>query len=264
MGVACWLTKATDAPLRMSNNYSFFKTALVSRTDFTFFAFLAYIKYFFSILVITTGRTTSQITRVSYVYFLYNYFPRIMLMQILMRTLQCSYQFLLPCLLGQSTMRALPQLSALTLLVTEDFFSHVFLLYIYIYMCVCVCVCVCTYRASGFKHQSFFFAFGRCPVRIASRLLCTVLQTNSGIVMTEILEFVYRPKMKNTKRFGAQICSLLQVESGKGENVQTGSLEKLVSVYGHKKKNSRRRTYFRNVIRHLQNITEEQLKFKYL
>ena len=190
------------------------------------------------------------------------------------------------------------------------FFSHVFLLcvcvcvcvcvciYIYIYICVCVCVCVCVYRASGFKYQNVF-AFGRCPVRIASRLLCTVLRTfleNYGIVMTEILDFVsilsfrrvlyvvcfllgispasevkmptfrnplsvpkrrhlnlrrrgntqkktyyildfvYRSKMKNTKRFGAWFCSLLQVERGNGENIQAGSLKKLVWVYGHTQK----------------------------
>ena len=54
-------------------------------------------------------------------------------------------------------MRALPQLSALKLLVTEDFLVMYFCcvyvcvcvfvcayIYIYIYVCVCVCVCVST------------------------------------------------------------------------------------------------------------------------
>jgi hypothetical protein len=49
--------------------------------------------------------------------------------------------------------------------------------------------------------------------------------------MTENLIFISRPKMKNTKRFWTWICSLLQVESGNGENIQAGSLEKFVSVY---------------------------------
>jgi len=98
---------------------------------------------------------------------------------------------------------------------------------------------ICAYRASGFKHQSFFFAFGRCPVRIATRLLCRVLRKlrkNSDIVMTEILNFVSRPKIKNTKRFGVWICSLLQVECGNGENIQAGPFETLVSVYRHRQK----------------------------
>jgi hypothetical protein len=40
--------------------------------------------------------------------------------------------------------------------------------------------------------------------------------------MTEILNFVSRPKMKNLKCFGGWICSILQVESGNGENIQAG------------------------------------------
>jgi hypothetical protein len=143
-------------------------------------------------------------------------------------------------------MRALPPLSALTLLVTEDF----------LVMCFCyICVYVPTEQmGSSVKASSLHLEGARfepqvdCYVQFFRRSRRILLKS-----WLKFLNFVSRPKTKNTKRFGAWICSILQVESGNGENIQAGSLEKLVSVQGHK--NSRRRTYFRNVTSHLREIT---------
>jgi hypothetical protein len=81
--------------------------------------------------------------------------------------------------------------------------------------------------------------------------------------MTEIVNFLSRPNMK-TKLFGGWICSLLQVESGNGENIQAGLLlEKFVLLSGHIK-HFRQITYSRNFTSHLREITEVQCIFEYL